>query len=148
MRAGELSWLRKRLDEALDRLEGRLEAIEGEIETLSKELRELHPKHAVIAKYVRCGKPNCHCAQPGDPGHGPYFYLRYKQGGKLVEEYLGTKPPEVEGEGEGAIPAGEYRRLQARLRRLRRERERLLNTAADVLRQLSSLIGENTASPG
>lgn len=30
----------------------------------------------------RCGKPNCHCAQPDDPGHGPTLRLTYKVQGK------------------------------------------------------------------
>lgn len=38
----------------------------------------------------RCGKPNCHCAQPGDPGHGPTLRLTYKTDGKTVSEALPT----------------------------------------------------------
>lgn len=34
----------------------------------------------------RCGKPNCHCHQPGQPGHGPNFRLTRKVGGKTVSE--------------------------------------------------------------
>ena len=36
----------------------------------------------------RCSKPNCHCAQAGDPGHGPHFRLTAKVGGKTVAETL------------------------------------------------------------
>jgi hypothetical protein len=32
----------------------------------------------------RCGTINCHCHQPGDPGHGPYFRLTRKVNGKTV----------------------------------------------------------------
>lgn len=28
---------------------------------------------SVSVNYRRCGKPNCACAQPGHPGHGPRF---------------------------------------------------------------------------
>jgi hypothetical protein len=28
---------------------------------------------SVSENYRRCGKPNCACAQPGHPGHGPRF---------------------------------------------------------------------------
>jgi hypothetical protein len=28
---------------------------------------------SVTENYRRCGKPNCACAQPGHPGHGPRF---------------------------------------------------------------------------
>jgi hypothetical protein len=34
----------------------------------------------------RCGKPNCHCHQAGDPGHGPYYRLTRKVNGKTVTE--------------------------------------------------------------
>lgn len=32
---------------------------------------------SVSENYRRCGKPSCHCARPGDPGHGPrYLWTR------------------------------------------------------------------------
>lgn len=34
----------------------------------------------------RCGKPNCHCHQPDQPGHGPNFRLTRKVEGKTVSE--------------------------------------------------------------
>ena len=34
----------------------------------------------------RCGNPNCHCHQAGDPGHGPYYRLTRKVEGKTVTE--------------------------------------------------------------
>jgi hypothetical protein len=34
----------------------------------------------------RCGKPNCHCHQPGQPGHGPNYRLTRKINGKTVSE--------------------------------------------------------------
>ena len=33
-----------------------------------------------------CGKPNCHCHQPGQPGHGPNYRLTRKVDGKTVSE--------------------------------------------------------------
>ena len=32
----------------------------------------------------KCGKPNCRCHQPNNPGHGPNIRLTRKQGGKTV----------------------------------------------------------------
>ena len=32
--------------------------------------------------YRRCGKPNCHCAEPDSPGHGPYWLLSRKRRGQ------------------------------------------------------------------
>lgn len=52
-------------------------------------LQDLRP--ACITGIVRrCGKPNCHCAQPGDPGHGPTLRLTYKAGKKTISEALPT----------------------------------------------------------
>lgn len=30
---------------------------------------------SVVERYLRCGQPNCRCKQPGERGHGPYYYL-------------------------------------------------------------------------
>jgi hypothetical protein len=38
----------------------------------------------------RCSKPNCHCAEAGDPGHGPNFRLTAKVDGKTVAETLSS----------------------------------------------------------
>jgi hypothetical protein len=34
----------------------------------------------------KCGKPNCHCAKRGDPGHGPNFRLTRRVAGKTITE--------------------------------------------------------------
>ena len=34
------------------------------------------------ARYRTCGKPGCHCAQDGDPGHGPKWVLTRTVDGK------------------------------------------------------------------
>ena len=36
----------------------------------------------------RCGKSNCHCHQPNDPGHGPNPRLTFKVNGKTVTQSL------------------------------------------------------------
>jgi hypothetical protein len=36
----------------------------------------------------RCGKPNCHCHRPDQPGHGPNLRLTFKVRGKTVTESL------------------------------------------------------------
>ncbi len=38
----------------------------------------------------RCSRPTCHCAQAGDPGHGPNFRLTAKVDGKTVAETLSS----------------------------------------------------------
>ena len=37
-----------------------------------------------------CGKPTCHCHQPGQPGHGPNFRLTRKVNGKTVTQTFAT----------------------------------------------------------
>ena len=41
---------------------------------------------SITAIHGRCGKPNCHCHQPGQSGHGPNFRLTRKIDGKTVSE--------------------------------------------------------------
>jgi hypothetical protein len=41
---------------------------------------------SITAINGRCGKPNCHCHQPGQSGHGPNFRLTRKVDGKTVSE--------------------------------------------------------------
>jgi len=38
----------------------------------------------------RCGKLNCRCHRPGQPGHGPNLRLTYKVNGKTLTESLPT----------------------------------------------------------
>ena len=53
------------------------------------DLKDMRPG-SVVGAVFRCGKPRCHCAQPGDPGHGPHLRLTYKWHGKTVTEALPT----------------------------------------------------------
>jgi hypothetical protein len=41
---------------------------------------------SITAIKGRCGKSNCRCHQPGQPGHGPNFRLTRKVDGKTVSE--------------------------------------------------------------
>lgn len=38
----------------------------------------------------RCGNPRCHCRQKDDPGHGPFYRLTRKSGGKTVTQTFST----------------------------------------------------------
>ena len=37
---------------------------------------------SLSSQYRKCGKKGCHCAQPGDPGHGPSWILVRSVAGK------------------------------------------------------------------
>lgn len=39
-------------------------------------------------RFRKCGKPNCHCAQPGSPGHGPIWVVTRKVKGKTVSKII------------------------------------------------------------
>lgn len=40
----------------------------------------------------KCGKPNCACAAPGHPGHGPQWNLTRKAGGRTRAVHLRAGP--------------------------------------------------------
>ena len=52
-----------------------LPELEAERERLYAQLSEVGDfrRGSVSENYRKCGKPNCACAQPGHPGHGPRF---------------------------------------------------------------------------
>jgi len=62
----------------------------------------------------RCGKPNCHCARPNDPGHGPHRQLTQKIAGKTVTRILSSPSAVRKAEKEIA----EFRRFQTLTREL------------------------------
>ena len=56
----------------------------------------------------RCGKPNCHCAKPNDPGHGTNYQLTQKVDGKTVTQNLPSPAAIQKAESEVA----EYRKFR------------------------------------
>jgi len=50
----------------------------------------------------KCGKPTCHCAKPGDPGHGPNYRLTRKVRGKTVTETFASPAALRKAQGEVA----------------------------------------------
>jgi hypothetical protein len=68
---------------------------------------------SLIEHYRRCGKPNCRCAQPGEPGHGPQWLLTRPVAGKTVSVAV---PREAVDIVRGEI--GEYHRFRAMMKDL------------------------------
>ena len=62
---------------------------------------------SLTARYRRCGTAGCHCAQPGDPGHGPVLSLTRQQGGKTITRII---PSHAEAETRARI--AEHRRFR------------------------------------
>ena len=50
-------------------------------------LNDLRPG-SLVERYRKCGKSNCHCAEPGDPGHGPSWSLTHGEKGKTVTKII------------------------------------------------------------
>jgi hypothetical protein len=65
----------------------RLESRRSELLLAFAQLNDMRPG-SIVGAVWRCGKPNCHCAQDSDPGHGPKLRLTYKTRGKTVTEAL------------------------------------------------------------
>lgn len=62
-----------------------LEGLEARRDRLYEQLADAGDfrRGCVSENYRRCGKPSCHCARPGDPGHGPRFlWTRTVPGGR------------------------------------------------------------------
>lgn len=55
------------------------------------EVGELRPGQ-LTPRFRKCGKPTCHCATPGDPGHGPSWSLTRMVEGKTVTHIIPTGP--------------------------------------------------------
>ena len=69
---------------------------------------------SISSVHRRCGKPNCHCAQPHDPGHGPLRRLTQKISGKALTQTLSSPSAVRKAEKEIA----EFRRLQTLVQQL------------------------------
>ena len=59
-------------------------------ESIKTQIGELGDLRAGSLKdrFRKCGKPNCHCAEPGDVGHGPSWSLTHGEKGKTVTKII------------------------------------------------------------
>jgi hypothetical protein len=90
------------------------------------------------AVFRKCGKPNCRCAQPGDPGHGPQYNLTRWASGKTVTTHPRPGPELDKAERE----AGEW----ARFRSLTGQIEQVNEVICDVRPPLAGP-GETAPDP-
>ena len=70
-------------DEQIAALEQRRAHLLGQVASIG-EMRA----GSLTARFRRCGTAGCHCAQPGDPGHGPVLSLTRQQDGKTVTRII------------------------------------------------------------
>jgi len=66
------------------------------------------------ARFRKCGKPNCHCAQKDSPGHGPSYSLTHRVAGKTVTQII-PQGPAVE---RAKAQIAEYHRFRNLVREL------------------------------
>jgi|SRR6185369_2030571 hypothetical protein len=87
-----------------------LESLENQRANIASQIAALGDLRAgsITSTSGRCGKPNCHCHQPKDPGHGPNLRLTYKVNGKSVTQSLPDHSATRKAEREIA----EFRKLQ------------------------------------
>jgi hypothetical protein len=103
---------------SLTELEQRREAIAQQIVHLG----DFRPG-SITNTSGRCGKPECRCHQPGQPGHGPHLRLTYKLEAKTISESLSSPAAIQKAERE----VEEFRKFQ----RLSRE---FVETSAEICR--------------
>jgi len=70
-------------------------------------LGDLRPGQ-LTGRFRKCGKPNCHCATPGDPGHGPSWSLTRVVNGKTVTKIIPAGPAVAQTQAQ----LEEYRRFR------------------------------------
>lgn len=68
----------------------------------------------LTARFRKCGKANCHCAQKGSPGHGPSYSLTHRLSGKTITQVI-PRGPAVE---RTKAQLTEYRRFRRLVREL------------------------------
>ena len=88
-----------------------LESLEDQRANIASKIAALGDLRAgsITSTTGRCGKPNCHCHQPKDPGHGPNLRLTFKANGKTVTQSLPDQAATRKAEREIA----EFRKLQS-----------------------------------
>lgn len=77
------------------------------------ELGDLRPGQ-LVGRFRKCGKPNCHCADPDDPGHGPSWSLTRVVKGKTVTRVIPIGPAVLQTQAQLA----EYQRFRELSREL------------------------------
>jgi len=74
---------------------------------------EYFSKGTLLARRMKCGKPNCLCQSDPNKRHGPYFEWTYKENGQTVNVRLTAESAPLFKEA-----ARQYRRLKSILARL------------------------------
>src|SRR6201998_4979669 len=91
----------------------------------------------LTARFRKCGKPNCHCAQKDSPGHGPSYSLTHASAGKTITQVI-PQGPAVD---RTRAQIAEYRRFRKLVQQLIAVSEQLCNAQ---LQQPEALVAEES----
>lgn len=58
-----------------------------QLTTAIAQLGDMRPG-SLVPRFRKCGKPSCHCAKKGDPGHGPSYSLTHPVAGKTITRII------------------------------------------------------------
>jgi hypothetical protein len=86
------------------------------------QINDLRPG-SLTARFRKCGKPNCHCAQKDSPGHGPSYSLTHASAGKTITQVI-PQGPAVD---RTRAQIAEYRRFRQLVQELIAVSEQLCN---------------------
>jgi hypothetical protein len=103
---------------------------------LKREIAQLDyfSKGTVLARMVKCGKPQCACRSNSSKRHGPYYEWTYKAEGKTVNVRLSPEAAPIY-----AAAARQYRKLKSTLLRMEKlSRQALARLAKSALQDRSN----------
>jgi len=92
---------------------------QAELRAAMSQVHDMRPG-SLVERYRVCGKPGCHCAQPGDRGHGPCWSLTREVAGKTVTKVIPAHAVEAT-----RSQMAEYKRFRALLKELVETSEQL-----------------------
>jgi len=101
----------------------RVQQLEQQRDDLRKQIASIKDmrRGTLRERFRRCGKPNCRCAKPGDPGHGPVWSLTWAVEGKTHTKVIPDGPAVKQTQKQIA----EFRRFRDLTRQLLRVSEQL-----------------------
>ena len=122
----------------------KLQIRDRELKAHIAQLGEMRPG-SLVEGYRKCGKPNCHCARPGDRGHGPLWMVTHAAEGKTVSKAI-PSGPELD---RTRAQIAEYQRFRQLTHALVATNERICDARLEALRGVPSPeIKKNRAGRG
>jgi len=100
------------------------------------QINDLRPG-SLTARFRKCGKPNCHCAQKDSLGHGPSYSLTHASAGKTITQVIPPGPAVDRTRAQIA----EYRRFRKLVQELIAVSEQLCNAQ---LQQPEAMVAEGS----